>query len=143
MTTIIYKSNRHCYFGWFGDFLIDLADLSRVEGPYMYKLLYAYAYALSDMRRIILILMQAMHILIQAAIFMRAIKRSRDSRCRYTCNRYILRFRHLPSSLHVQFPPYCNRLVVTRELDGGLLPRLCPNFEVQSADNVASTGRTV
>jgi hypothetical protein len=40
----------------------------------MYKLPYAYAYALSNIRRIILILMQAMHILIQAAIFIQAIK---------------------------------------------------------------------
>jgi len=42
----------------------------------MYKVPYAYAYALSDMRCIILILMQAMHILIQSAIFIQAIKRS-------------------------------------------------------------------
>jgi hypothetical protein len=39
---------------------------------YMYKLPYAYTYALSDLRRIILILMQAMHILLQATIFIQA-----------------------------------------------------------------------
>jgi len=44
--------------------LIDLIDRLYLEGqrPYMYNLPYAYAYALSDMRRIVLVLT---HILIQ------------------------------------------------------------------------------
>jgi len=50
-----------CYFGWFGDFLIDFS-ISRARGPYMYILRYVYAHALSDMRHITLVLM---HILIQ------------------------------------------------------------------------------
>jgi len=52
-----------CYFGCFFDLLINLIlSISRAKGPYMYNLPYAYAYALSDMRRITLVLM---HILIQ------------------------------------------------------------------------------
>jgi len=37
-----------CYFGYFGDLLVDLIDsISRAKGPYMYNLSYAYAYALT------------------------------------------------------------------------------------------------
>ena len=35
-----------CYFGWLGDFLIELI-ISRARGRYMYNLLYACAYALT------------------------------------------------------------------------------------------------
>ena len=59
----MYTCNRVCYFGCFFDLLIDLIlSISRAKGPYMYNFPYAYAYAPSDMRRIILVLM---HILIQ------------------------------------------------------------------------------
>ena len=61
--------NRYYYFGWFGDFLIDLTDLSRAEGPYMYKLPYPFAYAFAYLETLSSNLMQTMHILIQAAIF--------------------------------------------------------------------------
>jgi len=44
------------------DLLIDLINPLYLKDPYMYNLPYAYAYALSDMRRITLVLM---HILIQ------------------------------------------------------------------------------
>jgi len=43
---LMYICNRNCYFGWFGDFVIDFS-ISRARGPYMYNLPYAYAYALT------------------------------------------------------------------------------------------------
>jgi len=38
-------SLRSWYVGCLNDFLIDLTDLSRAEGPYMYKLPYPFPYA--------------------------------------------------------------------------------------------------
>jgi hypothetical protein len=77
------------------DWLLDLTDLSKAQGPYMYRLPYVYAYTLSYMRRITLILMQAISISSYKPSF--SYKPSNggwNSQSRYICNKYIWSDRH-------------------------------------------------
>jgi len=70
---------------WLLDWLVWLTDLSRGHKARISSYIRLHTH-LHYLETLSLISIPAIHILIQASIFIRAIKRSWGSRCRYTCN---------------------------------------------------------